>query len=97
MLFQAVAPIPGDPGTAVAEEARGAALAFAGHRDGLAGPAARLLLAGDTRWRRRQAFAAMTARGTTPPASPGPATTTATRSSPRRPGPVHLNTRVRFR
>ncbi|MEU6971985.1 hypothetical protein AB0A71_30510 [Kitasatospora aureofaciens] len=69
MLFQAVAPFLDDPDTAVREEALCAALAFAehpdlaGHRDGLAGRARRLLLVCDTRWHRWQALDALTAWG----------------------------------
>ncbi|MET8630232.1 hypothetical protein ABZW30_42090 [Kitasatospora sp. NPDC004669] len=68
-LHQAVAPFLDAPGLGVADTALSAALAFAehpglaGHRDGLAGRARRLLLTSDTRWRRRQALDALTAWG----------------------------------
>jgi hypothetical protein len=68
-LCQAVAPFLGAPDTAVSEEALCAALAFAehpglaGHRDGLADHARRLLFVCDTRWRRWQALDVLTAWG----------------------------------
>ncbi|MFJ9461331.1 hypothetical protein ACIRST_40460 [Kitasatospora sp. NPDC101447] len=69
VLFQAVEPFLDDPDAAVAEEALCAGLALAehpalaGHRDGPAERARRLLRVCDTRWRRRQALDALTAWG----------------------------------
>jgi hypothetical protein len=79
VLYLAVAPFLDDPDAVVADTALSAALAFAehpglaGHRDGLAERARRLLLASDTRWRRWQAFDALTAwsHDTTGLARPG--------------------------
>lgn len=78
-LYLAVAPFLDDPDTAVADTALSAALVFAehpglaGHRDGLAERARRLLLSRDIRWRRRQALDALIAWGhdTTGLARPG--------------------------
>ncbi|MGA5823924.1 hypothetical protein ACPC54_39505 [Kitasatospora sp. NPDC094028] len=69
VLYLAVAPFLDDPDAAVRDTALSAALAFAehpglaGHRDHLGERARRLLLASDTRWRRRQALDALTAWG----------------------------------
>ncbi|MER7768660.1 hypothetical protein [Kitasatospora sp. NPDC096140] len=69
VLFQAVEPFLDDPDRDVRETALSAALVFAehpalaGHRDGLAERARRLLGVCDTRWRRWQALDALTAWG----------------------------------